>query len=225
MNISQKAIQANRIGFFGKVPAHGDFIASGFERATESGLDAWVRGGLQALRDQDEAGWRHSFAHGSTWRFVAERGAFGPSVLAGVILPSRDRVERCYPLVIATQMHGFDQHPSVLCHDDEWFELLTRLGRDTSAERFAVAAFSQSLKALRTPSARSGKANTAFRPGDGRATTLWWRYDPQAEATVGFRTCGAPTATDFARLFEPNDALIANVPEDVSAIATGVEVE
>ena len=42
------APESDRIGFFGKVPSHGDFISDGFDRDLLGKIDEWLRAGLHA---------------------------------------------------------------------------------------------------------------------------------------------------------------------------------
>lgn len=76
-------------GFFGKMPAHGDFVARGLPAGARPVLDHWLTRVLAPLARQPdnwpEGGFRAVIAHGD-------------AVLALLILPSRDRSARAFPL-------------------------------------------------------------------------------------------------------------------------------
>ncbi len=79
---------------FGKLPAHGDFIARGLALGERDALDMWLSAEMTTVRDNaafedafDAAPvWRFAFTDGSAWR-------------AGVLAPSVDAVGRRFPLL------------------------------------------------------------------------------------------------------------------------------
>ncbi|MEL6915918.1 MAG: type VI secretion system-associated protein TagF [Pseudomonadota bacterium] len=85
---------------YGKHPAYGDFLGHGLPHAELHVFDRWLEAVLPKLRDglgdQWEAAWRAAPA----LRFWAGPDIIG-APLAGVMLASRDRVGRRYPLIFA----------------------------------------------------------------------------------------------------------------------------
>jgi type VI secretion system protein ImpM len=86
-------------GFYGKVPARGDFVRGGLPAGVVDALDEWMRACLMASQDALGDDWVDCWMEAPVWRFFAN---FGGQMLGGVWMPSMDKVERCFPLVIAT---------------------------------------------------------------------------------------------------------------------------
>lgn len=82
---------------FGKLPAHGDFVARGLSDADRDRWDGWSTAALDALRGR--TGEAFEEAHGSAppWRFVT---GGGDRWLAGALAPSMDGAGRRYLLAI-----------------------------------------------------------------------------------------------------------------------------
>lgn len=92
---------APELAYFGKVPAHGDFVRGGAGGAAVRAMDAWVQEGLYAAKQRLGAHLAPACARAGSFGFFLDAGPAGP--LAGVLQPSRDRVGRVYPLVIAAE--------------------------------------------------------------------------------------------------------------------------
>ena len=99
-----------RIGTFGKLPLHGDFIrqTQGVRELDE--LDVWLQEGM--YRSQQSF---VSTAAGNSWnadfdtlppaRFVFRSGTTG-ALLVGISTASQDRTGRRYPFMIAARVGG-----------------------------------------------------------------------------------------------------------------------
>ncbi|MBB4286258.1 type VI secretion system-associated protein TagF [Roseospira goensis] len=97
------------IGFFGKLPAHGDFVRRGLDHAVAAAWDGWLGALMMALReDLGEDDWLDAYLTGPVWRFATGGGLAGLDGVArtGVLVPSVDRVGRYFPLVIAAAAEG-----------------------------------------------------------------------------------------------------------------------
>lgn len=193
------ASEADRIGFFGKLPSHGDFVSTGLRRSVQDALDAWLQAGIAKAHQHAGENWEAIFRNMPAWRFVAERGVWGPVTVAGVIVPSRDRVGRSFPLVITAQLHEFTEDTRKLCLDETWFLALEALAETVLRRDFELDTFTASLKRLRH--IRPSDQHFEQRAGRSqRPDTLWWRFDPDDRQNKGFRSGGAPQPTDFLEL-------------------------
>jgi type VI secretion system protein ImpM len=85
-------------GFYGKLPARGDFVRGGLPASVVDALDGWMRACLLASQDSLGDAWVDCWMEAPVWRFCA---TIGGQRLGGVWMPSMDSVERCFPLVIA----------------------------------------------------------------------------------------------------------------------------
>ena len=83
------------IGFFGKIPATGDFVGWNLPRIFTDRWDRWMS---IELRDRPEDGDLDT----RNWRFAIQGGIFGDQPCAGAWRMSRDRVGRRYPFAVVS---------------------------------------------------------------------------------------------------------------------------
>ncbi len=111
--------------FYGKIPAHGDFISRGLTRRHVSEIDNW----LTEWFENAKTGWGVSFD--DNYR-ASQPWLFAGSVSTAVLIPSFDRVERLFPLFAmigagARLQHLYDIVLSVIAEQrtgDQLFECL-----------------------------------------------------------------------------------------------------
>ena len=197
---AETAAESDRIGFFGKVPSHGDFISDGLERELISTFDDWMRSGLHACADMFAGRWPAIFSSSPPIRFIVERGIWGNCAYVGVLLPSTDRVGRKYPLAIIAQLNNFRKHPRTLYLDDTWFMAAEALAETSTTGDFEIARFNAAVRKLRLPKPREEDDEREMVRGRP-PTSLWWHIDPLSRRPRGLKFDGKPKASDFMRLF------------------------
>ncbi len=113
------------IGFYGKVPARGDFVRIGLPRDFTDPWDAWLQSVMTGSRAIMGDAWLPAFLEAPVWRFVLPPGMCGEQAVLGLILPSVDRAGRYFPLTFAAL------HPtSVLAASgDAWLDTCEAAGR------------------------------------------------------------------------------------------------
>src|SRR5690625_7848268 len=84
-------------GFFGKLPAHGDFIHRGLPTRCVSIWDESLQGVIGASREQLGGNWLDIYLTSPIWRFALSPGLVDEHVWAGIFMPSVDRVGRSLP--------------------------------------------------------------------------------------------------------------------------------
>ncbi|RFB83163.1 type VI secretion-associated protein [Rhizobium leguminosarum bv. trifolii] len=211
-NLERNPAEADRIGFYGKLPSHGDFVSMGLGHSLQSALDAWMQAGLQATQQELGDDWKRRFRAMPAWRFIIERGLWGPATVAGVLLPSLDRVGRSFPLVIAAQLHGFCEHPRQLYLDDTWFTAAEAIAESSARRDFDINHFTASLKRLRTLRPADLAENEILQDASSRGT-LWWRISPEERRAKGFRVSGAPEPGHFSKLLHDNSPAASAGPQ------------
>lgn len=132
------AAEGPRLGFFGKLPSHGDFIRWGLSRTFVSAWDAWLQTVWSS--SADEAPIAHPARR--SCRFFLGSGLCGPSAVSGVLLPSADKVGRRFPLLVAVE----GSHADAILLDE--FE---RVGRDAISEGFTRDELAARLQQLQLP--------------------------------------------------------------------------
>ena len=91
------------VGFFGKLPARGDFLRAGLSRGFTDRWDAWLQQVLPAARALLGEDWSTIWQDAPAWRFAVPAGGLFPRPVLGVLLPSLDRAGRYFPLTIAAE--------------------------------------------------------------------------------------------------------------------------
>jgi type VI secretion system protein ImpM len=94
------AFRPTTTGFFGKLPARGDFVRANLPEDFIAPLDGWCRECLAASRQALGDGWEEAWMSAPIWRFLLPPGACGPYAVFGTWLPSADKVGRHYPFIL-----------------------------------------------------------------------------------------------------------------------------
>lgn len=133
-------------GFFGKLPARGDFVRAGLPEAVVAALDPWCRGCLNASRAALGEGWTEAWMTAPVWRFLLPPGACGPMAVLGVWLPSMDKAGRHYPFILC----ALAETEVALCTGGVWLELAEAQGlagvvEDKPHEAIAAALQTETL--------------------------------------------------------------------------------
>jgi type VI secretion system protein ImpM len=88
-------------GFFGKVPARGDFLDRRMPAGFQSAWESWLSAFVVAARDALGTAWPEAWLTAPLWHFTLGRDIVRPFGAAGVVLASVDRVGRFFPFTIA----------------------------------------------------------------------------------------------------------------------------
>lgn len=92
------------VGFYGKLPSHGDFLRRRVSDAFVGVWDGWLQECLAASRSSLGDRWLDVYLTSPVWRFACAKGTCGPSPVIGVIVPSVDRVGRYFPLTLVAEL-------------------------------------------------------------------------------------------------------------------------
>jgi type VI secretion system protein ImpM len=212
-------------GFFGKLRSHGDFVSRRLPPAMREPFDGWLQAGLLRSRAELGAAWTPTWGTSPLWRFMLAPGLCGPQAWCGVMMPSADRVGRCFPLVLAAGMDGVPPLADCLALHAAWFARLEDLALSSLDDGFSMAAFDAALQALEgAPVPARGVATAATAamaaPAGPRVAALlegvappfanagmdgdsaWWT-DGSAQVAPSLAVCpGLPPAAGFAALLD-----------------------
>lgn len=162
-------------GYFGKLPAAGDFVQ---RRLPPVFVDAWDRAFSHALagaRDLLGAAWPQAYHSAPAWRFLLAPGVVGPAAWGGVVLPAADRVGRCFPMVVAARLAGGAAHPGVLDDGGRWFAQVADVARTAQADRgIDVARFDAAVAALVLPEDPCEPTVPVLPPSIDRSRRDYW---------------------------------------------------
>ena len=134
-------LRVKRVGYFGKVPPTGDFISRNLDSAVKEGFDRWLGQGLEKSRQQLKENWLSSFLTAPVWRFLLDRQLEGGKLVAGIMMPSVDKVGRYFPFSLLVELESAPVDSALLAAADQLltqFEdlLLSALAEDFDLDYF-----------------------------------------------------------------------------------------
>ena len=133
------------IGWFGKLPSHGDFLQRRVSDSFLRSWDSWLQACIAQSREHLGDGWLPTYLTSPVWRFFLSRGVVGGSTYAGIVLPSVDRVGRYFPLTILAELPADLPVMAVAIHGREWLTKIEELAlaalqsNDFDLEQFDAA--------------------------------------------------------------------------------------
>ena len=119
------------VGFFGKLPSHGDFLRRQVSDAFVGVWDGWLQECLAASRAELGERWLDIYLTSPVWRFACAAGVCGPAPVVGVMVPSVDRVGRYFPLTLAAELPLDASIVSIAQRADAFFDAAERLVIET----------------------------------------------------------------------------------------------
>jgi type VI secretion system protein ImpM len=159
-------------GFYGKVPARGDFVSRRLDKGFVDVWDPWLQQGLAASRGSLGEAWLELYLNGPVWRFVLSAGVVGPDGVAGIMMPSVDKVGRYFPLTIATTVAAGVTPFAVAAQGGTWFARAEDLALGCLEEPFDFEIFDQQVAALGAPVAPAPGGPEDAGPGDQAVVTF-----------------------------------------------------
>ncbi|MGH9350096.1 MAG: type VI secretion system-associated protein TagF [Vicinamibacterales bacterium] len=154
------------VGFYGKLPSHGDFLRRRVADAFVGVWDGWLQDCLAASREALADRWLDVYLTSPAWRFGCAPGACGPLPVAGVLVPSVDRVGRYFPLTIVAELPDSTSLVTTATQAGAFFDLAERLLIQTlESEHVDFGDFDEQVSALANELAPAGsQAPVAFEP-------------------------------------------------------------
>jgi type VI secretion system protein ImpM len=191
-------------GWYGKIPAAGDFIARRVPPSFSQAWDCWLQGAIAGSRERMAGRWRDAFLSMPVWRFVLSPAMLNTNAWAGIMVPSVDAVGRYFPLAVASALPSasLDLVATLLAARD-WFQ---------DIEAIALSAIGRGADSASIDAAIAGKP---FLPH-------WLRHPETRDDTVPMR--GAKVQMLWVPLGSPDDkgepalgALAARLAEPTGA--------
>lgn len=93
------------VGYVGKLPSRGDFLADGLPQSVRAPLEAFLQEGV-ARCDLSNGKCADRFLTSPLWRFAIRAGLIGPHALCGGISPSVDAGGRIFPFCVVAALAG-----------------------------------------------------------------------------------------------------------------------
>jgi len=128
---------SHSIGFFGKLPAHGDFIYRCLPTNFINVWDEWLQGFVKCSQEQLDEAWLDIYLTSPIWRFAFSEGVIDQHAWVGIVLPSVDRVGRYFPFSIVARVSS-EQNPLELIAQNSWFEAIESLALNALDGQIAI---------------------------------------------------------------------------------------
>lgn len=199
-------------GFFGKLPALGDFVTRRLPPEFVEPWDRFLQAGMAASRLRFGPAWTGHFLSAPVWRFLLSPGVISPAAWLGILLPSVDRVGRYFPLTVAARLsRGPDDAQATLRAAAAWYAALETAALAALSPRVGPDALEASLTGLlpfEPPPAAHGAAC---------ARTLWWTAGSEIAPACVLASDSLPDDARFCALLDgrwpdhgwPADAILS----------------
>lgn len=202
-----------RMGFFGKLPALGDFARRGLPMTFLQPWDDGMQGAMANARQRHGTRWSAAWDTAPVWRFLLAPRICGMQAWAGIVGPSRDRVGRGFPMVMATPWTTEPAQVRHLLRATRWFGALTALHRRAQRARGLDAdALAAAIVQLPPPDALDATAGLAALPPHA----THWRL-PVADACA-YEASLLDSWQRLARRPDPWCLWWTDTPEDAPAV-------
>ena len=206
-------------GWFGKIPALGDFVSRRLPPEFIEPWDEWLSEELFAAQEKLEENWLESYVKAPIWRFALMPGVLDARHWFGVLMPSVDRVGRQFPLTFAA---SFAPELGSL---NAWWSALIGI-----ALRAKESCDADALEAALLGSPDNEVHDQAAEPFEGRVapalaaaatgTSVWWSWQPDAAGAETLAVLqGMPRGDRFLALIDPG---FAGTPD--SPVPTGPSI-
>jgi len=144
-------------GFYGKVPAIGDFVSRHLSRDFIDFWDQWLQAALESSRTNLGDEWLQYYLVSPIWRFILSSGTCQENAWAGVLMPSVDKVGRYFPMTIAVPLPSGSNLLDQCTVHAEWFERAEKILLDMlSDDSFNVDDFTDDVVMLGVPEQSAG---------------------------------------------------------------------
>jgi type VI secretion system ImpM family protein len=95
-----------KVGFFGKLPSHGDFVQRKVSPALVEFWDNWLVQGIASSQEILGEGWQDAYYTSPLWHFTLSSGIVGNSLITGLMMPSVDTSGRAYPFTVFCELEN-----------------------------------------------------------------------------------------------------------------------
>ncbi|HYR24753.1 MAG TPA: type VI secretion system-associated protein TagF [Aquabacterium sp.] len=140
--------------WYGKLPSVGDFASRRWPEALVEPWDRWLADELGMLQHTLGEGWLQGYLDSPTWRFVLSATTLGSHqtrALAGVLMPSVDKVGRYFPLAIAAELDRMPGKAEEVESLMAWLHALDDLAADALQDDWGIDELERQLASCLPP--------------------------------------------------------------------------
>ena len=179
-------VSAPKPFLFGKLPAHGDFVARGLDGAVRDAWDERASNALRTARERLGEEFEDVFDAAPPWRFVCGPSSLGSSWRAGALAPSVDGAGRRFFIVLGVDALSAAAAESVgadLAARSE-AAIYEALSQGANADEVIKSAYSL------TSGVPAGDEEEPDAPGT--AAGRWWAVDENGETALSVASAELP---------------------------------
>ena len=199
-------------GFYGKLPARGDFVRAGLPRGFTDPWDDWLRVVIAGSQGLMGGAWLPAYLEAPVWRFALPTGLCGALPAVGLILPSVDKAGRYFPLTFAALCDADDGI-------DAWLDACEDAGLAALEQDAAPEAIGEMLD----------RAKTALRQRDRPpglpAESIWWTDGSPRVPASRLTLRGLPDVSTYTSMLGGTSMLVGGADTDPTPAETGPREE
>jgi len=223
------------LGFYGKLPAYGDFIQKRLPQDFINPWHEWLQSGMLAAREHEPENWLSYYLNCPAWCFVLGAGICGSQSVAGVTIPSVDKVGRYFNFTMASILPAETEPASFASSHYQWVLdikdlALEILDEELDQQGIEEAITSNSLELSYSPGPRANFENGADQlrvvypeetrikeqlPGllhhmilrDQNNYGLWWHKGSSQVAAQTIACANMPSPTSYLSLMMDEDLI------------------
>lgn len=218
------------LGWYGKIPAAGDFVSRQLPYPLVRAWERWMQNGLSQLQQTSPDMLPRHYAVAPIWNFILPAGLGFDCVQMGSLAPSCDRVGRYFPL-LAVMQTPLDQFDGALldragpAYQQMGNTLLAAIRHGHSPEHLdaqlatvptrpqPTAAGADILDILQAPASARGLSpawpDLSLYFDAAGVTSFWWTHQGDGSPLQSQAHTGELTHGLFARLFGPQQGYLA----------------
>jgi len=173
------------LGFYGKLPTYGDFIQKRLPQDFINPWHQWLQSGMLAAREREPENWLSYYLNCPAWCFVLSADICGNQPVAGVTIPSVDKVGRYFNFTMASILPEETEPSSFANSQHQWLAdirgmALAILDDDMDQQSIEESINSQSLELSYSPGSRA-----TFETGAEQARVIYSQPTDIAEQLPG----------------------------------------
>lgn len=196
--IAEAPPDTTHCGFYGKLPARGDFVRSGLAGSFIAAWDAWAQAMLAGSRSIMGDAWVPAWLEAPVWRFALPGGLCGPAIAVGLFMPSVDRVGRFFPLCFAC-LDAAGTAGAAAAKARPWLGRAEAAGRAALAEDLTPEGVTARLM---LPADAPAMSDEPEPPAAAPDCGLWWTEGSPRVPAGSFALAALPDAARFVAMLD-----------------------
>ena len=135
-------------GWYGKIPALGDFASRRLPPDFLNAWDAWLQRAFVTSRASLREHWQDIYLSSPIWRFALLPGVCDSHCWAGILMPSIDKVGRHFPLTIAVALDPQPEMIATVFAANDWFTAIEQIALSSLSMDFQAVELDNQLAAM-----------------------------------------------------------------------------